>query len=172
MEDVYTILEVATMLKITTQAVYKRLQLDQDSLQDYVTTKGGKRSLTKPGIEKLCVIMGLDNPFTPEDESVSVDDSTNGVTNSDAEIELLQYLRDDNKRLQEDVDSLRKELAEVRNMREEDHKTAEAERRQHEEARMRADTLLMKAMMNQEKPRLLERIFGKKKEKTTEPVDN
>ncbi len=167
MEDVYTILEVSKMLKITTQAVYKRLQLDQESLQQYVTTKGGKRSLTKTGIEKLTAIMGLDNPFTPEDESV-VEEEPTPVTNNEAEAELLQYLRDDNKRLQNDVDELRKELAEVRNLREEDHKAAEAERRQHEDARLRADTLLLKAMMNQEKPRLLERIFGKKKSKDDE----
>ncbi len=163
MDDIYSILEVATLLDITTQAVYKRLQLDQETLEPYLSTKGGRKSLTKPGVEKLSEMMGIDNPFTPEDETKSFPtDGNDDATVDNAQGELLQYLRDDNKRLMHEIEELKRELTESRTLREADRKASEAERRQHEEARMRADTLLMKAMMNQEKPRLLERIFGRK----------
>lgn len=164
MEEVYTILEVSNLLEITTQAVYKRLQIDKEDLKEFETTKGGKKSLTKEGVEKLAELMGIANPFNPVVNIV--DNNTNAEDqSSDPQVELLSYLREDNQRLLKEVENLKAELIETRSLRESDKRNADEERRQHEEARMRADTLLMKAMMNQEQPRLLERIFGKKKQK-------
>lgn len=172
MNEIFTILEVANLLNITTQAVYKRLQQDKDQLDAHLTTKGGKKSLTKEGVELLSDLMGLDNPFTEEIEHADKEENTS-EEESTAFQELLKYLREDNERLANEIQDLKEELQSSRQLREQDRKTAEEERRQHEEARMRADALLMKAMINQEKPRLLDRIFNrnKKKKNNEESVD-
>lgn len=170
MNEIYTISEVSNILDVTTQAVYKRLQQDQDSLDEFVTSKGGRKSLTKEGVLKLAELMGIDEPFKEEDEETeSVENQTEvieAVTN--AQDELLDYLREDNKRLQTELAELKKELESVRSLREADRKSAEDERRQHEEARMRADALLMRAIMNQNPPRLIDRIFRRNKKKNDE----
>lgn len=169
MEDAYTILEVANMLEITTQAVYKRLQQDSVKLEDYLTTKGGKKSLQKAGIIVLADLMGLDNPFAEKAETASKypEDAKDSITN-DSQQELLNYLRNDNKRMQNEINELKSELQRVQEYRENDRRVAEEERRQYEESRMRADTLLMKAMLNQQPPRLLDRIFKRKPKEDAE----
>lgn len=160
MDDLYTILEVANLLNITTQAVYKRLQQDQDILTEHLTTKGGKKSLTKNGVLQLASLMSIEDPFGEKPkESIEIESEASARPVLSPELELLTYLKDDNKRLLNEIEELKKEIINARSLREEVRKSAEEERRLHEESRMRADTLLMKAMMNQEKPRLLARIF-------------
>lgn len=172
MDNIFTILEVANMLEITTQAVYKRLQQDKEDLDQHVTVKGGKKSLTQEGVEKLSDLMGIKNPFQKEEET-----DTEAVTNDTPTVdntisELLNYLRDDNQRLLKELESIKEELNESRALREADRRTAEEERRTHEEARLRADALLMKAMINQEQPKLLDRIFRRRKKNNNEMNDN
>ena len=168
MNDDYTILEVANLLEITTQAVYKRLQQDSEVLDGFVCSKGGKKALKKEGVFELAKLMGLDNPFNEEKLALAI---------TEEEIkpgyeELLNYLRSDNDKLQKEIEELKLELTRTRNLWENDLKNRDEERRQHEEARMRSDALLMKAMMNQEKPRLLDRIFKKDKKKNMDTPEN
>lgn len=169
MDDIFTIQEVANLLSVTTQAVYKRLQQDQATLDAFVSNKGGRKSLSKEGVIKLAELMGIDEPFTEaEEKEVLEQQHIEAAVN--AQEELLQYLREDNKRLQKELEEVKAELSQARDLREADHRAAEEERRKHEEARMRSDTLLMRAIMNQQPPRLLDRIFRRKKKEPE--VDN
>ncbi len=169
MDDYFSIQEVANLLSVTTQAIYKRLQQDSDTLDEFVSNKGGRKSLSKEGVIKLADLMGIEEPFKEEKEKEEAkQQQIEAVTN--AQEELLQYLRDDNARLQKELDDVKKELAETRELRENDHRSAEEERRKHEEARMRSDTLLMRAIMNQQPPSLLDRIFHRKKKEPQ--IDN
>lgn len=163
MDEIYTILEVANLLSVTTQAVYKRLQQDQETLDPFVTSKGGKKSLTKEGVLKLAELMGLDEPFSENAEKEpEAEQTSENTAEISAQAELLKYLREENERLKLEVDSLKREITDVRQLRESDLRSAEEERRTYQEERLRADTLLMRAIMNQQRPRLLDRIFKKK----------
>lgn len=169
MDEFFSIQEVANLLSVTTQAIYKRLQQDQDTLDPFVSIKSGRKSLSKEGVIKLSELMGIDEPFS-ESEMKEEEEQQQIEAIANAQEELLQYLRDDNKRLQTELEEVKRELSQVRELREADKKTAEEERRKHEEARMRSDTLLMRAIMNQQPPRLLDRIFRRKKKEAE--VDN
>ena len=169
MNDDYTILEVANLLEITTQAVYKRLQQDIEVLRCFGCSTGGRKALKKEGVIELSKLMGLENPFEEEEPTPTNVEETE--INPGYE-ELLNYLRTDNEKLQKEIEELKLELTRTRNLWENDLKNRDEERRQHEEARMRSDALLMKAMMNQEKPRLLDRIFRKDKKKNKDKAEN
>lgn len=169
MEDkYYSILEVATMLNITTQAVYKRLQQDKNTLNPYVENVNNKKSLSVEGIKELAKLMSLENPLD-EDGNIKEIDAEEAQTNNSktaSNEELLDYLKLDNERLRKEVEELKAELTQTRALREKDQQTALEERREYEESRKRSDTLLMRAMMVQEekqKPSLLARIFRKNK---------
>ncbi len=181
-KEYYSILEVANLLDITTQAVYKRLQQDGDTLDAHVEMVSNKKSLSIKGVETLAELMNLDNPFTKETETDETDfvvvDNEN--TDPNAQNELLDYLRNDNARLREEVEELKKEITQTRALREDDKQNALEERKEFEEARKRTDTLLMQAIMNQESIKRIEeeqskagfwqRLFGldKKKDKKSE----
>lgn len=179
-KEFYSILEVANLLEITTQAVYKRLQQDKKELDPHVSTVNNKKSLSVEGVKLLATLMQLNDPFTKE--------VTNGEDNNSQQIkisnpeeiqeELLSYLKDDNERLKTEVQLLKNELAQTRALREQDKQNAIDERREYEEARKRTDTLLLKAMMAQEeakkkkKPSLLAKLFGRDKEEDSENQSN
>lgn len=164
-DDSFTILEVANLLSITTQAVYKRLQQDSDSMNAHLTKKGGKKSLTKKGVEHLATLMGLENPFEKEtkDEAPLTE---NQLVSTEAGQELLSYLRLENERLRNELDETKRDLKYTQELREQDRRTSETERNEAAEARKRADIMMMQVMKGQEKPRLLDRIFKRDRKNT------
>ncbi len=180
-KEFYSILEVANLLEITTQAVYKRLQQDKDKLDPHVEMVSNKKSLSIEGINVLCELMSIPNPLEVKEEPAEEDNSSDFVikdSSESANADLVNYLKTDNRRLRSEIDELKNELSQARALREDDKKHALEERREHEEARKRTDTLLMQAIMNQEsikkieenqnKPNFFERIFGKKSKESSD----
>lgn len=183
-KNVFTIQEVANILDITTQAVYKRLQQDAETLDPYVTSVQNKKALYKDGIVELAKLMNIDINFEKEDNEEDVNfelkdkEDAIEVEADDPQEQLLEYLKKDNALLREEISRLQKELSQTRALREEDKQNALEERKEYEESRKRSDTILMKAMIDREKalkpkPTFFERLFGKKdKDKEKEDKNN
>lgn len=172
-KNVFTIQEVANILDITTQAVYKRLQQDADTLDPYVTSVQNKKALYKDGIVELAKLMNIELDWVEkdDDEDVNFDlkskEEAIEVDADDPKEQLLEYLKKDNDLLREEISRLQKELSQTRALREEDKQNAREERKEYEDSRKRSDTILMKAMLDREKalkpkPTFFERLFGKK----------
>lgn len=163
----YTILEVANLLDVTTQAVYKRLQQDSEQMDSHLTSKGGKKSLTEEGVEALATLMGIEDPFATKKEAEEVVSSENALVATEAGQELMSYLKDENTRLRNELDEIKRDLKYTQELREQDRRASEAERTEASEARKRADIMLIQAMNKaEEKPRLLDRFRRRnKKEK-------
>lgn len=172
--ELYTILEVANTLDVTTQAVYKRLQQDAKTMDQHLTTKGGKKSLTTEGVEALAKLMGIEDPFgKKEEEKEEPRTDERALVATEAGKELLSYLREENTRLREQLEELKLDLRHTQELREQDRRASETERMEAAEARKRADIITMQALKKEEeKPRLLERIFRRpKKENSAAPEE-
>ena len=168
-DEIFTILEVANLLDVTTQAVYKRLQQDSKVMNEYLSTKSGKKSLNRKGVETLATLMTIDNPFDKKDEPKEVENipDERALVATEAGQELLSYLRQENERLRIELEDTKKDLKYTQELREQDRRTSEQERNEAAEARKRADIMIMQALKKEEeKPRLVDRIFRRnKKEK-------
>lgn len=166
--ELYTILEVANTLEVTTQAVYKRLQQDADTMDQYLATKGGKKSLTAEGVESLAKLMGIEDPFGKMKEEEEPKTDERALVATEAGKELLSYLREENTRLREQLEELKMDLRHTQELREQDRRAGETERMEAAEARKRADIITMQALKKEEdKPRLLERIFRRPKKENS-----